>query len=195
MLKSKEYEKLEQEVKKLKAKNKVLDSSKLLEDLISMQKSHLDKIGLGFQLGECLDQNDKDKSKEVKEETEKKSEDARKIWNQNTNARRLPVHQPNDQRYPSFNGYYFQCNKFGHKAANCRSIQCYSCKRFGHKANHCRNHVVSQNHNTVGANKMNYNFHGYYYTCNGYGHKANQSRYRYHPVNFARKFVSCFKCK
>lgn len=40
--------KLEQEVKKLKAENKVFDSGKLPEELINMQKAYLDKIGLGF---------------------------------------------------------------------------------------------------------------------------------------------------
>lgn len=47
-LKSKECEKLEQEVKKLKAERKVLESRKLLEDLINMNKSHLYKTVLGF---------------------------------------------------------------------------------------------------------------------------------------------------
>lgn len=50
----------------MKAKNKVLDRSKLLEELINMQKDHLDKTGLGFQLGEYSNQNDEDKRKEVK---------------------------------------------------------------------------------------------------------------------------------
>lgn len=47
-LKTKEREKLEQDVKKLKAENKVLDSSNLLEELINTQKANLDKTGVGF---------------------------------------------------------------------------------------------------------------------------------------------------
>lgn len=142
-LKSDECEKLEKEVKNLKVENKVQDIIKLLEDLINMQKAHLDKSGLGFQHSECSNQNDKDKRKEVNAGDEKKLENTWNTRNQNTNVRRPPLHQPNPQSYPSFNGYYFQCKKFGHKAANCRIIQCYSCKRFGHKENYYRNYVVS----------------------------------------------------
>lgn len=47
-IKTKEYEKLEQEIKKMKIENKALDSSKLLEDLINMKQAHLDKTKLGF---------------------------------------------------------------------------------------------------------------------------------------------------
>lgn len=68
-------------MKKLKAKSKVLDSSKLLEELINMQKDHLDKTGLGFQTDGCSNQNDKDKRKEIKAEAEKKQEDVSKTWN------------------------------------------------------------------------------------------------------------------
>lgn len=75
--KSEECEKLEQEVKNMKEENKILDTSKLLEDLISMQQVNLDKTGLGFQLGMCLNQNDKKENKEVKAEVEKKLEDER----------------------------------------------------------------------------------------------------------------------
>lgn len=52
---------------------------------------------------------------------QKKPEDANKIWNHKSNARKLPIQEKNAQRYPSFNDY-FQCNKFGYKVAVCRSI-------------------------------------------------------------------------
>lgn len=113
-LKFEECENLGQEVKKLKVENKILDNNKNLEELISMQKVYLDKNEIGFQPDEYLDQNDKDKYKEVKAKVEKKLEDLAKTWNQNFNARRPLVHQTNAQRYPYFNGYCFQFNKFGH---------------------------------------------------------------------------------
>lgn len=100
-LKTEECEKLEQELNKLKAKNKVLDSSQILEELMNMQKAHLDKTRLGFQLGEISNKDDKDKRKEVKEEAKKKLEDAKKTQNQCTNARRLLIRQSNAQRYQS----------------------------------------------------------------------------------------------
>lgn len=187
-----ECEKIE-EVKNLKVDNKILDSSKLVEDLIILQQGNPDKTRLGFQPGMCSYQNDKDENKEVK--TKKKSEDKRKSQNQKSNARRPRVQQPNAQRYPYFNGYCFKCNKFGHKTVNCRSIQCYNCMMFRHKASLCRNHVVNQNYNLVDTNKKSYNFHGYYYICNKYGHEASQCRYKSHLIRFERKIVSCFKCK
>lgn len=76
-----------------------------------------------------------------------KPEDAGKIWNEKSTASRPLVHQPNAQRYPSFHDYCFQYNRFGHKAAKCRSMkehktQCFDCKKFGHKASYSRNYVV-----------------------------------------------------
>lgn len=88
----------------------------------------------------------------------------------------------------------FKCNKFGHKAVNCRSIQCYSCKMFGHKASLCRNHVVNRNNNLVVANKKCYNFQGHCYNCNNYGPKASQCIYISHWVIFEKKIASCLKC-
>lgn len=55
-----EVKKLEQELKKLKVEAKVIECNKLQEDLINMQKDHLDKNGLGLQTGECSNQNDKE---------------------------------------------------------------------------------------------------------------------------------------
>lgn len=76
-LKTKEYEKLEQEVKKLKAESKALERTKLLEDFINMKKAHLDKDVLGFQTDEFSNQNDKEKRK-GKVVTEKKPGDVSK---------------------------------------------------------------------------------------------------------------------
>lgn len=76
-LKTKECEKLEKEVKKLKAETKVHKCNKLLDDLIDMQKPHKHKVELGFETDECS--NQKDKAKEVKVEEERKLEVARNI--------------------------------------------------------------------------------------------------------------------
>lgn len=78
-IKIEENEKLEQELFKMRAKEKVSESSALLDKLLTMQKSHKDKGGLGF-FGECSKQNDKSKAKE-KMEVEKKLEDSNKVRN------------------------------------------------------------------------------------------------------------------
>lgn len=86
-LKFEENQKPEQEVKNLQAENKILDNSKLLEDLINMQQGNLDKIGFGFQIGMCLDWNDKEENNEVKDEVEKNPKNEKKSRNQKPNAR------------------------------------------------------------------------------------------------------------
>lgn len=58
-------------------------------------------------------ENSKDNQK-----THNKGNQKENSWNF---ARRPLVRQPNAQRYPSFNGTCFSCNKFGHRATKCRS--------------------------------------------------------------------------
>ena len=43
-----------------------------------------------------------------------------------------------------FNGYFFSCNMFGHKAVDCyrrnmKHVRCYACNNFGHKSKYCTN--------------------------------------------------------
>ena len=43
-----------------------------------------------------------------------------------------------------FNGYFFACNMYGHKAVDCyrrnmKHVRCYACNNLGHIAKECRN--------------------------------------------------------
>jgi hypothetical protein len=71
----------------------------------------------------------------------------------------------NQNKYESvFNGYFFSCNEYGHKALDCRhngrrqfgglnnSIRCWNCNHFGHIVAHC--YTMK------------------FYGCGRYGHKA-----------------------
>lgn len=45
----------------MKVETKAHESNKLLNNLINMHKPHKDKFGIGFQIGECSNQKDKDR--------------------------------------------------------------------------------------------------------------------------------------
>jgi len=85
-------------------KEKFKISSAQLEVLLQIQKRVDDKQGLGYEIGESSGSDQKNSRSE----------------NPRNRPRRPPVRQPNAQRYPSFNGYYHNCNNFDHKANHCR---------------------------------------------------------------------------
>jgi hypothetical protein len=79
--------------------------------------------------------------------------------------RRVTPSWMNQTRYESvFNGYFFSCNEYGHKALDCRhhgrkqigrfnnNIRCWNCNHVGHIVAHCY---------TMRC-----------YSCGEYGHKA-----------------------
>jgi len=131
-----------------------------LEVLLESQKRVDDKHGLGYEKGESSRSGQKNSGS----------------GNPRNRPRRPPVRQPNAQRYPSFNRYYYICNNFGHKANQCRrrlnqtnssfSRQCFNCKRYGHKSHECRNMQINKS------------FNGRCFACNRIGHMANQCRSR-----------------
>jgi len=100
-------EKLEDQIVSLKRdlqttneyKEKFKISSAQLEVLLESQKKVDDKCGLRYEKGESSGSSQKNFGTE----------------NPRIRPRRPPVRQPNAQRYPSFNGYYHNCNHFGNK--------------------------------------------------------------------------------
>ncbi|XP_057832882.2 intracellular protein transport protein USO1-like [Cryptomeria japonica] len=92
-LKTKEHGKLEQELLKVKNEAKVSESGALLDKLLSMQKSHKDKEGLGSP-SECFNEKSKGKGKI---EDLNKLEDSNKVWNPRPTIKRPLIQQPNAQ--------------------------------------------------------------------------------------------------
>lgn len=97
-----------------------------LDVLLESQKKVDDKKGLRFEKGESSGSGlSNPKSK-----------------NQKNKPKRSPIRQPNAQRYPSLDDNFFVCNKFGHKAIQCKSRmnlngpcfpgQCFNCNKYGH---------------------------------------------------------------
>lgn len=96
-----------------------------------------------------------------------------KIKDLRSNTRRIPIQQPNAQRYLSFNIVHYSYNKYGHKENNCKSRmndtlsfsrKYVECKKSGHEVKECRSQIL---------NKA-FSFSGYCFHCNLFGHKANQ---------------------
>ena len=70
-----------------------------------------------------------------------------------------------------FNGYYYKCNNYGHKAIHCRDdekirqeeikmgffVQCYKCDHYGHFTKYCWTHgpVKVWRRKQVKSNDMN----------------------------------------
>lgn len=99
---------IELEMKKL-CENNFKSSFDKLRQLLAGQKSSTNKVVLGNDVGESSKENQMTRDKG------KQKRNLRKF------ARRQSMRQPNAQRYPSFNGIFFSCNKYGHKATKCRS--------------------------------------------------------------------------
>src|SRR6202034_196037 len=136
---------------KIEEKDKLLrfqDSSKVLDDILSSQRSPAIKTGLGFHEsveGESSSQgearNSKEKSKVIKEE------------------KKDPSHHQPRKEIPQRNSFTPMNN-----------VECYVCHNLGHVAARCRRRRV-QDHYAERSSHSRY-FNGYCFACNMYDHKA-----------------------
>ena len=153
---------------KLEEKDKLLrfqDSSKVLDDILSSQRSPAIKTGLGFHesvKGESSSQgearNSKEKSKVISEEMKDPSH-----------------HQPRKE--------ILQRKSFTPPMNN---VECYVCHNLGHVAARCRRRRV-QDHYAERSSHSRY-FYGYCFACNMFGHKAADCYRR------NMKHVRCYAC-
>lgn len=153
---------------KIEEKDKLLrfqDSSKVLDDILSSQRSPAIKTGLGFHVsveGESSSQgearNSKEKSKVVNEEMKDPSH----------HQPRKEIPQRKSFTPPMYN------------------VECYVCHNLGHVAARCRRRRV-QDHYAERSSQSRY-FYGYCFACNMYGHKAADCYRR------NMKHVRCYAC-
>ena len=188
----KQCQKLEVEVNiltgKLEEKDKLLrfqDSTNILDNILSNQRSPAIKLGLGFHetvKGESSSQGSAKDSKDVNTKSEVLKEAKGQPTIMNSQKKPFP---PN---YRSINNVEcFNCHNYGHVAANCRSRlfqsqtsrfytdrysgffkgYCFSCRRFGHKAADCNR---GKNRRTQYDSYAYFSSHARCYACNKYGH-------------------------
>jgi hypothetical protein len=171
-------------------KKNMQNSSKVLDDIISSQKSHLDKSGLGY------NQTEKgSSSKTTEQETNPKSyaetiKGDRKIYKedyrdtppprrfrfQNQQQTDRPQEEEGFIRAPSFRRSStprYQTIFFG---------LCYACNNFGHKVVNCR-----------ANNRNNNNFESH--TQRGYSRRPSETQRRsYNRFESLSTEVECYKC-
>jgi len=148
---------------KLEDKDKLLrfqDSTKVLDDILSSQRSSAIKTGLGFHEyveGEYSSQgearNSKEKSKMIIKEIGQ-------------------PHQHSRKETPQGKSFTPPMN----------NVECYVCHNLGHVAARCRRRRV-QDHHAERSSHSRY-FNGYCFACNMYGHKAANC-YRKHVRCYA----------
>lgn len=137
---------------KLEEKDKLLrfqDSNKILDDILSSQRSPAINVGLGFHEsveGECSSQN-KTRNSNAQSEILNKE-----IRGQSRQCQRKEILQIKSSTPPMNN------------------IECYVCHNVGHVAAICRRRVVQDRH----AERSSYSryFNGYCFSCKMFGHKA-----------------------
>ena len=172
--------KLEEKVKLLRFQ----DSTKILENTLSSQRSPSVKFGLGFHetvKGESSSQGSAKDSKEVNT----KPEELKETKGQPTMMK--------SQRKSVNNVECFKYHNYGHVAANCRSRSfqpqinssyierysgffkgyCFSCNKYGHKAADCKRR---KNRNTHYDSYVYFSGHMRCYACNKYGHVEKECR-------------------
>jgi hypothetical protein len=186
---------------KLEEKDKLLrfqDSSKVLDDILSSQRSPAIKTGLGFHEyveGESSSQGEA-RNSNVKSEMPKKEQPRKEI----PQGRFSTPNYGRDRRlFPPLNNVEcYVCHNLGHVAAICRRRRfqdhhaersshsryfngyCFSCNMFGHKAADCYRRNMK---------------HVRCYACNKFGHKARDCRNKAHDKKKSSTRLKIWKKK
>jgi len=159
---------------KLEDKDNLLrfqDSTKILDDILSSQRSLAIKTGLGFYESTKSESSSHGKARNSNEKSRKPHEQPRKeilqrkyftlpmnnvecyvchnLGHVAARCRRKMVQDHHTERSlhsKYFQGYCFSCNMFGHKAVDCyrrnmKHMRCYACNKLGHIAKECRKKV------------------------------------------------------
>jgi hypothetical protein len=171
-------------------KKNMQNSSKVLDDIISSQKSHLDKSGLGYNQTEKgsssktteQETNPKSYAETIKGDRKMYKEDyrdtppLRRFRFQNQQQTDRPQEEEGFIRAPSFRRSStprYQTIFFG---------LCYACNNFGHKAVNCR-----------ANNRNNNNFESH--TQRGYSRRPSETQRRsYNRFESLSTEVECYKC-
>ena len=186
---------------KLEEKDKLLrfqDSTKILENILSSQRSPSVKFGLGFHetvKGESSSQESAKDSKDINAKPEVLKETKGQPTFMNSQKKSFPPNYRSINRFsPLINNVEcFKCHNYGHVAANCISIlfqsqknrfyterysgffkgYCFSCSKFGHKAADCNRRKNRKTHYDPYAY---FSGHTRCYACNKYGHVEKECR-------------------
>lgn len=167
------------------------DSTKILDNILSSQRSPSIKFGLRFHetvKGESSSQGSAKDSKDIKAKPKVLEETKGQSTIMNSQKKSFP---PN---YKSINNFEcFNCHNYGHVAANCRSRSfqsqtnrfyserylgffkgyCFSCSKYGHKAIVCNRRKNRKTHYYPCAY---FSGHVRCYACNNYGHVEKECR-------------------
>ena len=126
--------------------------------MLSKQKMYKDKIGVGFEKGECsIDNAKQNPSSEVKGSSSNHSKFGK------DHVQSLRGNRSSYRVNPFFYGYCFFCSKFGHKVSTCRlmnpriprfclrqhygfirQIRCFKCNTLGHSVKQCKTDLQSK---------------------------------------------------
>ena len=141
------------------------DTTKILDDILSSQRSPAIKTGLGFH-----------------ESVEGESSSQSKTRNSNAKSEMLNKEmrgQPHQQpRKEILQGKSF--------TPPMNKVECYLCHNLGHVAARCRRRVVQDHHAERSSHSMYFN--GYFFSCNMFGHKVGDCYRR------NMKHVRCYAC-
>ena len=163
---------------KLEEKDKLLrfqDSTKILDDILSSQRSPAIRTGLGFHEFVEGESSSQDEARNSNAKPELLNKEIRgQLHLQPT--KEICQRKPFTPNYGSDSRSFSQMN----------DVECYVCHNLGHVAARCRSRMVQGCH-TERSSHSRY-FKGYCFACNMFGHKA---------INCYRrnmKHVRCYGC-
>jgi hypothetical protein len=152
---------------KIEEKDKLLrfqDSSKILDDILSSQRSPAIKTGLGFH-----------------ESVESESSSQSKTRDSNAKSEMLNKEMKGQSHHQPRKGI-LQRKSF---TPSMNNVECYECHNLGHIAARCRRRRIQDHHERSSHSRY---FNGYCFACNMFGHKAVDCYRR------NMRHVRCYAC-